>query len=109
MTTPVTSTTPTLLKVGDRVKFMAERLCYRVRACNERFAVCTKPFNPRHTVLYTLIDLEREVRGTENMIFGLSFEMDQDCKQALARLASGETEVSWHNCIPLDIQRVLGA
>lgn len=28
---------------------------------NERFLVCTKPFNLSHTVLYTVVDMEREM------------------------------------------------
>ena len=54
------------MKVGDKVWFAEEKRPYRIRAMGERYAVCTKPFNPRHTVLYTVIDIVEQVRGTEN-------------------------------------------
>lgn len=92
------------MKVGDKIKFRSEKQRYTVRACNERFAVCTKPFNPRKTVLYTVIDFQRGIRGTENLIFGAGAETDEQCAEMLERLASGFTEVSRRNQIPLDIE-----
>jgi len=91
---------------GVRVWFAEEKRPYRIRAANERFAVCTKPFNPRRTVLYTVIDLQRGVRGTENLIFGQGAETDRQCARMLRRLAKGETEVSYRNNVPLKITRI---
>jgi hypothetical protein len=92
------------IKAGDRIKFAAERQRYTVRAAGKRYLVCTKPFNLRHTVLYTIVDLVKGIRGTENLIFGLGFETQEDCDAALARLEAGETEVSHRNFVPLDIE-----
>jgi hypothetical protein len=94
------------MNVGDKVKFREEKLRYTVQACDERFAVCTKPFNAQKTVLYTVIDFKWEVRGTENLIFGEGAETREQCEEMLARLASGETEVSHRNRIPLRIEKV---
>lgn len=58
------------VKVGDKITFSSEKRAYTVQAATKRFIVCTKPFNARKTVLYTAIDLARNVRGTENLIFG---------------------------------------
>lgn len=93
---------------GQLVKFSGEKRPYRIRACDERFAVCTKPFNLKKTVLYTIIDLQRNVRGTENLVFGMGFESDIDCREALERLQKGESEVSFRNFVPLDIISVKG-
>jgi hypothetical protein len=90
----------------SKIKFHGESGRYTVRACNQRFAICTKPFNLRHTVLYTIVDYERDIRGTENLIFGLGFETDDQCSAALARLTAGESAVSSRNCVPLMIQEV---
>ncbi len=90
------------LKVGDKVKFDSEKQRYTVQACNERFAVCTKPFNVKKTVLYTVVDFEKRIRGTENLVFGAGAETRKLCKEMLARLTSGETEVSHRNFVELD-------
>lgn len=92
-----------LYKTGDKIKFVEEKRPYKIRACNERFLVCTKPFNPKHTVMYTIVDLKENVRGTESLIFCMGFETDEECKEALERLISGETEVSYRNRIQLNI------
>lgn len=89
----------------EKIWFVEEKLAYRVRAQNSRFLVCTKPFNLKHTVLYTIVDLEKNIRGTENLIFCMGFETDQDCEAALSRLESGESEISYRNRIPLRISK----
>jgi len=97
---------------GDRVTFAEERQAYTVRAASERCAVCTKPFNARRTVIYTIVDFVEKVRGTENLIFCAGFETREDCEEALKRLTgqSGyvRAEVSHRNRIPLNIVRVRG-
>lgn len=95
-----------VFKPGCRVWFQGETRPYRVRATDGvRFVVCTKPFNPKRTVLYTVIDFERQVRGTEDLIFGLGAETDQQCREMCARLTTGESKVSYRNFVPLDITR----
>lgn len=91
-------------KVGDRIKFAAEKRRYTVQACNERWLICTKPFRAKKTVLYTIVDFERDVRGTENLIFCCGFETREQCEECLARLSAGQTEVSFRNWIELDIE-----
>ena len=100
-------------QVGQKIKFRRGKQRFTVRACNERFAICTKPFNPRHTVIYTIIDLEEGVRGTENLVFGMGAETDQQCQEMLTRLTTPQksgigfqTEVSHRNRIDLDIESI---
>lgn len=95
------------MRAGQRVWFNGEARPYRVRASNGRFAVCTKPFNLRRTVLYTVVDEDEKVRGTENLVFGLGAETDEQCRAMLVRLVAGETCVSHRNRVPLDVKRVL--
>ena len=100
---------PLRLNVGDRIKFAEERLAYTVQACNFRYAICTKPFNPMKTVLYTILDLKQGIRGPENLIFGFGAETREDCVRMLCRLRDDHdpTEVSHRHRIPLDIEKVL--
>lgn len=93
---------------GDKVKFSAERQRYTVRAANERFAVCTKPFNARGTVIYTIIDFAQKIRGTENLVFGMGAETDRQCEEMLQRLATGKTVVSHRNRVALEIETTGG-
>lgn len=102
------------VKVGDRVKFAEEKQAYTVQARDARYLVCSKPFNPRRTVLYTIIDLEEEVRGPENLIFGMGAETREQCEEMLARLNGSagpnfdnhRSEVSYRHRIPLCVDRV---
>jgi len=121
--------------VGTRIWFAGEKKPYRVRARSSRYLVCTKPFNPRHTVLYTVVDLDEKIRGTENLIFCAGAETDENCVEMVERLHgimkpatpkevqeikgmkrqfrkmcknlySSPTEVSHRNRIPLNVIRV---
>ena len=89
------------MKVGDKIYFVEEKRPYKVRAANDRYLVCTKPYNLKGTVLYTIVDLIEEIRGTENTVFCMGFESDEGCAEALTRLVSGESEISRRNRVPL--------
>lgn len=91
--------------VGDRIRFKEEKRPYTVRACDERFLVCTKPYNLRpHTVQYTIVDLVEEIRGTDGYsISPYDYYSDKDCQDYLEELQSGESHISYRNWIPLNI------
>jgi len=91
---------------GDKIKFAEEKQRYTIRACNERFAICTKPFNCKKTTLYTIVDLLENVRGRENLIFAAGAETDQECRRMLVRLKKGKTEVSHRHRCDLNIQEI---
>lgn len=94
--------------VGSRVYFEGERMPYTVQARDERFIICTKPFAARRTVIYSIIDLERDVRGPDNMVFGGGYETRDDCEHRLAELMNpnGDMEVSRRNCVTLAVAKV---
>jgi hypothetical protein len=94
------------LAVGDRVKFVEEKRSYTVRAVSAdgRFAICTKPFNPRHTVLYTIIDFEQGVRGPDDLVFCAGYETSEDIAANMARLESGDMAVSRRRQLPLRLE-----
>jgi len=96
----------TKIPVGSKIKFENEKQRYTVKASNVAFAVCTKPFNARKTVLYTIIDFMNNIRGAENLIFGMGAETDGDCESMLERLTQGESEVSHRNQRELDIEEL---
>jgi len=91
------------VKVYDKVYLPLEKKPYKVQARNDRYIICTKPFNLKHTVIYFIIDLLRKVRGTDNLIFSRGYETKEECEENLKWLESGEMEVSYRNVVPLDI------
>ena len=90
------------LKVGDKVYIRGEKRPYRVKCRNERYIICTKPMNLRHTVWYFIADLEERVRGTDNMVFCEGYETDEQCRERLSALERGDMEVSYRNRVPLE-------
>jgi len=95
------------LTVGSRVWFSEERMPYTVQARNERFIVCTKPFAARKTVIYSIMDLERMVRGPDNMIFGAGYETREQCSERLQDLEIGTSEVSYRlsRILPINVKK----
>lgn len=91
------------VEVGDKVYVPKEKRPFRIRARDERFIICTKPFNPQRTVRYFIVDLKERVRGPDNMVFCSGYESDEDCAERLKELQSGEIEVSWRRHVDLDI------
>lgn len=96
------------LKKGDKVWFPGQKQGYTVRVRNHRYIICTKPFNLRKTVIYTIIDMKEQIRGTENLIFCMGFETDKQCEEALQRLIKGESEITRRNRVPLVIEKIEG-
>lgn len=94
------------IRVGTKLKFRGERHRYTVQACNPYFAICTKPFSARRTVLYTIINWVERIRGTEDLIFGMGFGDREHCEQALNRLMAQESSVSHRNRVKLEIERI---
>lgn len=120
------------LAVGDRVRFAPYKRAMTVRAVTTggRFAILTMPFAAQHTVIYSVIDFERGVRGCDNY-YGLGYETEEDIARALeafqateddlpgqmAREAEARGDSSWPSVIaaevshrryvPLDIVTVL--
>lgn len=93
-----------IFKEGQKVKFKEEAKPYDVMACDGGFVICTKPFNLKSTVLYSIIDIRKNIRGTENLVFCMGFESREQCHNALRRLQLGESEISERNNIPLEIE-----
>lgn len=91
------------VEVGDKVYIPDQKRPFRVRARDDRYIICTKPFNPQHTVIYFIVDLVNKWRAPDNMIFCSGYETDEQCQERLQELQSGEIELSRRRGIPLDI------
>ena len=82
------------LKTGDPVYLPCETRPYRVRCRDERYIICTKPFNLQRTVLYFIVDLQEHLRGPDNMVFCFGYETNEQCMERLKELQEGTIEVS---------------
>ena len=91
------------VEVGDKVYIPNEKKPYRVRARDERYIICTKPYNPKHTVLYFIIDLGNKWRAPDNRVFCSGYESDEDCIERLHELQRGNLQLSSRRGVKLDI------
>lgn len=89
------------LKVGDKVKFESDRCRYTVMSASKRYAICTRRF--MKTVMFTIIDFDKQIRGVDNLLFGMVYETKEQCDYNLDMLVNGEMEISKRNFISLDI------
>ena len=93
---------------GQKIWFEEEKHPYTIRACDDRYLVCTKPFNLRKkTVMYTMVDLHENIRGTDGYAIGpYDYYNQADCDSYLKELQNGEIEISSRNRISLNIKKV---
>lgn len=106
---PRTYERPYDLFEGAKVKFLNEKRPYTVICTSRRYTICSKPFNIKHTVLYTIIDWDEMVRGPEDLIFGMGAETREECMNMLVRLLDGHpsrSEVSGRWRVWLDIEKL---
>lgn len=124
------------LSKGMQIFFIGEKAPMTVKAVNEKFAIATRPLhrwydaslihhevnmgafmsfteaykNLQKEIIYTCIDLEKNIRGPHNLIMGgYSFKNQKDIDRLLKDLVSGETEISKRNqgIYNLDFERTL--
>lgn len=94
-------------KVGDKIKFPNQRMTYKIRACNDRYIIATKPYNPQKTFLYTIIDLKCLVCGADNYRGELfNYEDEEIAEHALYLLNKKDNDginlqISFRNFIAL--------
>lgn len=91
------------VEVGDMVYIPEHKRPFRVKARDDRYIICTKPYNLQHTVIYFIIDLQNKWRAPDNRVFCSGYETDDDCNKRLKELQSGEISLSRRRGVPLDI------
>lgn len=105
-----------IFSVGDKIYFAEERYPYTIQACDERYLICTKPFNPKHTVQYTIVDLKDGIRGADNYWkWGgfVDYKDQKECERMLEAL-HGDCEpeskpvfISYNNRVDLNITKII--
>lgn len=93
-----------MFELDKKIYFLEEKYAYRIKAMNDKYLICTKPFNLKKTVFYTIVDLEKNIRGSNNLIFNIyDYENQEDIDRCLNDLINKTIEISMRNRIPLRI------
>lgn len=92
-------------KIGDKIKFADEKGKYVIRECNDRYLICTKPYNFKKTFFYTIVDLERNIRGADNYYTKFDYMDPKELKQAMIELMNGKLEIG-RNRVPLKFEEI---
>lgn len=92
------------MKKGQRVKFNDDRRIFFVRESNERFTILTYPHED--SVMYTIIDHEKNIRGTDNMVFCNGYETDRDVRFNMIALLRNKMSISYRNRVELSIKYI---
>lgn len=92
-----------MVDVGDKVCIPDEKHPYTVQCRDNRYIICTKPFNLRHTVQYFIIDLVDKWRAPDDSVFCFGYETPEQCRERLRELRCGEIHLSRRRGVPLDV------
>ena len=90
--------------VGDKIYIPGEKRPYTVQCRDDRYIICTKPFNLRHTVRYFIIDLVDKLRAPDDRVFCFGYETAEQCRDRLIDLQCGEMFLSQRRGVPLDVE-----
>lgn len=89
------------LKVGQQIKFNNDRLWFTIQARNDRFIICNSV--TKRGTFHTIIDLEKNIRGDDNLVLHEGYCDQVHCEARLKDFADGEIEISHRNNVPLNI------
>lgn len=122
------------MKVGQKIFFESDNLPFTVMAVSDRFAVVSRKFNKKEDrellewevergasysiesaykncknfPVYSLIDFEKNIRSTDNLVFGIyDYFSKEDCEKCLAALENEEVSLSHRNEMELDLISIL--
>lgn len=91
------------IKVGSRFKFREDNIWFTVQALNERYLICTSETKLGH--FHTILDLEKGIRGDDNMVFHNGYDTVELCEARLKEFDTGDLEISRRNWVQLNITK----
>ena len=89
--------------VGDKIYIPGEKRPYTVQCRDDRYIICTKPFNLKHTVQYFIIDLVDKWRAPDR-VFCFGYETADACRDRLRELQHEQMFLSRRRGVPLDVE-----
>lgn len=92
-------------KAGDRISLFGQKRRFIVMARSERFVILSK--NCFGNPLYTIVDLQDEWMGPDNLIFGLyDYSNENDCKKAIDDLEIEDLGISCRRGLSFENYRI---
>lgn len=76
---------------------------------SERYAICTTPFPKLETVMYTIIDNEKMIRGPNDLVFIYDYMLETECEKSLRDLLANIVEISRRRSVPLVFEWIRSA
>lgn len=76
-------------KVGDKIRFLDQKITYRVRAIDKKFryAICVwQCALPNVNYIYTIVDFKENIRGAHDRLFNCYKNSDKGFRTMLADL-----------------------
>lgn len=99
------------LELGDKIKLCGDASkYYTIKAIGYPFIICTRPYNFKSTVFYTILDFEKGIRNRHNLIFNpYDFKKQEDINKCLNDLLNktDEIELSHRNYEDLEILEII--
>lgn len=99
------------LELGDKVRLYGDaNNLYTVKAIGYPFIICTRPYNLKSTVFYTILDFEKCIRNRHNLIFNpFNFKIQKDIDKCLSHLLNKTDGISLshRNHIDLEIFEII--
>ena len=91
------------MKIGDKIKLENQKQRFTVKALSDRYAILTKPFNPIHSVIYTIIDFKKRQRNRNDLIFNpYDYAKQEDIDKCLKDLDAGKCHLSYRGIRDLE-------
>ena len=89
------------VKVGSKIKFEGDNLWFTVQAFDSQYLICTS--ETKLGLFHTIADLEKGIRGDDNLVFHSGYDTVELCEQRLKEFITGELEISHRNYVQLNI------
>lgn len=92
------------MKIGDKVRFLDQKITYRIRAIDRkrRYAICVWQCSlPNVGYMYTIADFKEKIRGAHDRLFNCYENSDKGFRGMLADLLKGKIDISKRNVVKL--------
>lgn len=103
-TSPIPKEEREKVKEDCIIYFKNEKKPYRVKALNDRYAICTQPHFGDWA--YSIIDWERGIKVAPDRWHSIDFSTKKGCKAGLKKITKGEEDLSQINWVFLEIDRI---
>lgn len=82
---------------GSRIGWKGQKRKFKVIARNDNFIIITRPYNPKRTFEYSILDLEYMECNHDNYYNKYDYSNKEECKEALKELQETRDEVKRTN------------